>query len=121
MRCTASPVLQKKAVRDHHERRNQPRLPKQFQTTLKIVRTAAEIKGVTLNISQGGAFISSASFPSVKEKDEAIVQLFLPPEMTGQRDVLMLTGQAIVKRVDKTMQGIAVQFQKELRTFEPSI
>ena len=62
------------------DRRNHKRLLKRFQVSIKIARTATEIDGVTENISQGGALISSQSLPSFQKNEEAIVQLFLPPE-----------------------------------------
>ena len=103
------------------ERRNNTRLLKKFQATIKIPRANAEIDGVTENLSQGGAFISSRYLPSFQENDEAIVQLFLPPEMTGQQSTLILNGRAVVKRIDKKRYGIAVQFQKALKAFEVSM
>lgn len=103
------------------DRRNHKRLFKRFQASVKIARTATEIEGVTENISQGGALISSQSLPSFQKNEEAIVQLFLPPEMTGQQSTLVLGGPAVVKRVEKEQGGIALQFQKELRAFEASM
>jgi c-di-GMP-binding flagellar brake protein YcgR len=103
------------------DRRNHKRLFKRFQASVKIARTAAEIEGVTENISQGGALISSQSLPSFQKNEEAIVQLFLPPEMTGQQSTLVLGGPAVVRRVEKEQGGIALQFQKGLRAFEASM
>ena len=114
------PIIEEEAVRFTLERRDSKRLHKKFQAKIKIARTAEEIKGITENLSQGGAFISSGSLPSFQENDETILQLFLPPETTGQRDTLILEGPAVVKRIDNERCGIAVQFQKVLRTFEAS-
>jgi hypothetical protein len=108
-------------VEPDFERRNNTRLLKKFQATIKIPRADAEIDGVTENLSQGGAFISSRYLPSFQENDEAIVLLFLPPEMTGQQSTLILNGPAVVKRIDKEKYGIAVQFQKALKAFEASM
>ncbi len=103
------------------DRRKDKRLLKRFQATIKIARSAAEIKGVTENLSQGGALISSQALPSFQENEETTVQLFLPPEMTGQQGTLILCGPAVVKRVEKERYGIALQFQKQLRAFEASM
>ena len=103
------------------DRRNHKRLFKRFQASVKIARTAAEIDGVTENLSQGGTFISSQALPSFQENEEAIVQLFLPPEITGQKGTLILNGPAVVKRVEKDRCGIALQFQKVLRAFDVSM
>ncbi|MFP3870161.1 MAG: hypothetical protein ACLFVT_04670 [Syntrophobacteria bacterium] len=102
------------------ERRKFIRLPKKFRAKVKIPRTAATMKGVTENLCQRGAFISSGSVPVCQQNDEALVELFLPPEMTGHRDVLILEGMAVIKRIEKEKKGIAVEFHKELRTFKPS-
>jgi hypothetical protein len=103
------------------DRRNHKRLFKRFQVSIKIARTATEIQGVTENISQGGALISSQSLPSIQKNEKATVQLFLPPEMTGQQSTLVLGGPAVVRRVEKEQGGIALHFQKELRAFEASM
>lgn len=108
-------------MRFDFDRRSDKRLLKTFQVTIKIARTAAEINGVTENLSQGGAFISSQTLPSFQENEKTIVQLFLPPEMTGQQTTLILNGPAVVKRIEKERCGVALQFQKELRAFEASI
>ena len=108
-------------MKSDFDRRNNTRLLKKFQATIKIPRADAEIEGVTENLSQGGAFISSRYLPSFQKNDEAMVQLFLPPEMTGQQDTLILNGPAVVKRIDRERHGIAVQFQKALKAFEVSM
>jgi hypothetical protein len=108
-------------VRFDFDRRSDKRLFKTFQATIKITRTAAEIDGVTENLSQGGAFISSQALPSFQENEEAIVQLFLPPEMTGQNGTMILNGPAVVKRIEKERCGVALQFQKVLRAFDASM
>ena len=108
-------------MRSDFDRRSDKRLLKTFQVTIKIRRTAADIHGVTENLSQGGAFILSQSLPSLQENEETTVHLFLPPEMTGQQTTLILKGPAVVKRVEKERCGIALKFQKLLRAFEASM
>jgi hypothetical protein len=113
--------IEGEAVRFDFDRRSDKRLLKTFKVTIKIARTAAEIDGVTENLSQGGAFISSQTLPSLQKNEKAIVQLFLPPEMTGQKNTLILNGPAVVKRIGKERGGIALQFQKVLRAFNASM
>ena len=108
-------------MRSDFDRRSDKRLLKTFQVNIKIRRTAADIHGVTENLSQGGAFILSQSLPSFQENEETTVHLFLPPEMTGQQTTLILKGPAVVKRVEKERCGIALKFQKLLRAFEASM
>jgi hypothetical protein len=49
------------------------------------------------------------------------MRVYLPPEFTGQNNTLVLTGPALVKRIEKERQGVAVEFLRELRTFQPSL
>jgi hypothetical protein len=112
--------IEGEAVRFDFDRRSDKRLLKTFKMTIKVAGTAAQIDGVTENLSQGGAFVSSQAFPSLQENEKAIVQLFIPPEMTGQESTLILNGSAVVKRIEKEKCGIALQFQKVLRAFDVS-
>lgn len=91
-----------------------------FRTKVRLARTSAELEGVTQNLSQGGAFFTSPSSPALEKDEQAEMRLFLPPEFTGHSHTLTLTGPAVIKRVEKHMKGVAVEFLKELRTFEPS-
>jgi len=50
--------------------------------------------------------------------DETEIMFFLPPEFTGQNDTLILKGRGTVRRVDRDRWGIAIEFPKELKTFE---
>ena len=56
-----------------------------------------------------------------RKNEQAEMRLFLPPEFTGQRDTLTLTGPAVIKRVEQNRQGVAVKFLKELKAFKPSL
>jgi hypothetical protein len=107
-------------VKHFSERRKHPRIQKNFAATLKVVRTSAKVEGFTLDLSQGGAFISSTSLSAFHENDQTEVSLLLPPEFSGQPKILLLKGTAIVKRIHEDKGGIAVEFLKQLRTFQPS-
>jgi hypothetical protein len=50
--------------------------------------------------------------------DETELIFFLPPEFTGQNDTLILKGLGTVRRVEGDRGGIAIEFTKELKTFE---
>jgi hypothetical protein len=63
----------------------------------------------------------SPSWPVLQKDEQAEMRLFLPPEFTGQNQTLTLTGPAVIRRIDKHKQGVAVQFLKELKTFKPSL
>ena len=105
---------------DPVERRKHLRTLNHFKTKIRLPRTAEEIDGVTQNLSQGGAFVESSSWLVFRKNEEAEMQLFLPPEFTGQENTLTLSGPAVISRIEKHNKGVAVEFLKELKTFQPS-
>jgi c-di-GMP-binding flagellar brake protein YcgR len=106
---------------DAFERRKYARTLNNFRAKIRFPRTSKEIDGVTQNLSQGGAFIESSSGLAFQQDEQAEMELFLPPEFTGQRDTLTLTGPAVIKRIVKHKKGVAVEFLRELKTFQPSL
>ena len=80
-----------------------------------------EIQGHTVDLSQGGAFVSTQYWSSVKKGDETEMRLFLPPDFSGQQKTLALGGPARVERVESAREGIALKFIQELRTFKVSV
>jgi len=114
------------------DRRQYPRLHIIFQAVTRIPRISVPVLGTTVNLSQGGAFIISPSFSDFQVGDQTEIQFFLPPAFTGQEDTLILKGLGTVKRtlilkglgtvkrVDKDRLGVAVEFQKQLKSFEAS-
>jgi c-di-GMP-binding flagellar brake protein YcgR len=106
---------------DVFERRKYTRTINNFKIKMKLERTSKEVEGVTQNLSQGGALIMSSSWQVAQKDEQAEMQLFLPPEFTGQSDTLTLTGSSVIKRIERDKQGVAVEFLKELRTFSPSL
>ena len=106
---------------DSFERRKYTRTLSNFKIKIRIARTSKEVDGVTQNLSQGGAFVSSSSWPLLGKDEQAETYLFLPPEFTGQDHTLTLTGPAVIRRIDQHKHGVAVEFLKELKTFKPSL
>ena len=106
---------------DSFERRKYTRTLNHFRTKITLTRTSREVDGVTEDLSQGGAFVTSASWPDFQQNEKAEMRLFLPPEFTGQTNTLTLTGPAVIKRVEQDRQGVAVKFLKELKAFKPSL
>ena len=106
---------------DPFERRKYTRTLNNFKIKIRIGRTPKEVDGVTQNLSQGGAFITSSSWPLLRKNEQAETYLFLPPEFTGQDHTLTLTGPAVIRRIDQHRQGVAVEFLKELKAFKPSL
>ena len=102
------------------ENRKYLRLDNNFQTRARILPASEQLSGITHNLSQSGAFIISPSWSDFQVDDQTEIIFFLPPRFTGQKDNLILKGLGTVKRVDGHRWGIAVEFAKELRTFEVS-
>ena len=102
------------------DRRENLRFSQNFQTKARILPAAEQLSGITYNLSQSGAFIISPSWSDFQVDDQTEIIFCLPPNFTGQNDILILKGQATVKRVDGDMSGIAVEFQKQLKAFEAS-
>ena len=100
------------------ERRKHKRFQRRLKSNIELTHNSVEFDGIIKNLSQGGAFISTPSWSDVQENDKATVRLFLPPEMTGQSDILILQGSAVVIRSEKDRGGIALQFIKQLKTFD---
>ena len=98
--------------------RKYPRLSQSFQTRARILPTSEQLSGITHNLSPSGAFIISPSWSDFQVDDQTEIIFFLPPEFTGQNDTLTLKGLGTVRRVDGDRWGVAVEFPKELRTFE---
>ena len=106
------------AVNFQPERRKNKRFQSRLKSKIELTHKSVELDGITEDLSQGGAFISTPSWSEVQENDKTTVRLFLPPEMTGQSDILILQGSAVVKRAEKDREGIALQFTKQLKTFD---
>ena len=104
----------------HGNNRKYARLTRRFQTIARIPRTSARVPGTTDNLSQGGAFIITPSWSHFQVDDQAEIEFFLPPTFTGQENTLVLRGPGTVKRIDKERLGIALEFQKQFKTFEAS-
>jgi len=102
------------------DRREDLRFSQNFQTKARILPAAELLSGITHNLSQSGAFIISPSWSDFQVDDQTEIIFCLPPDFTGQNDILILKGLATVKRVDGDMSGIAVEFQKQLKAFETS-
>ena len=101
------------------ERRKYPRLKKSFEVQLVKEGLEHYFQGISVNLSQRGAFIKIDNWLSFHPKDRTEIALLLPPEFTGQEKTIRLTGGAVILRVDHMQKGIAVEFTTSLRQFEP--
>ena len=94
------------------------RLDRSFQVSLHKVGVHASFEGFTENISQGGAFILTKDCSAFQKDDQALLTFCLPPEFTGQDEIIRLLGTGCVIRIDEECEGLGVQFNKALRQFE---
>jgi hypothetical protein len=115
-----SPVSKEHPLESLLERRKYVRLPNRLRTRVTINRTSREVEGLTLDVGQGGMFLSTPSWRVFEENDPTTVHLYLPPEMTGHSQSLILKGEGTVKRIEETRKGVAIEFSRQLRTFTAS-
>lgn len=103
--------------------RRHTRLRKCFQVKLhQKVPSVLDVllEGTTVDLSQGGAFIKTEDWGFFKPDESMNLTFLLPPDFTGQDTTIGLQGSAIVRRVDRLREGIAVEFSNELRQFRPT-
>jgi hypothetical protein len=113
-------ALEEQSVGPFEERRRHVRLRRQLQVTISLPRLSNEVSGETKNLSQAGALVSLPGDSSFNKGDQVSIHLLLPPEMTGQRETLVLMGPAVVQRIDHKSHSLALQFSRKLSTFERS-
>jgi len=101
------------------DRRKYPRLRKSFQVQLVKEGLKDYFQGTSVNLSQGGAFIKTDKWRSFHIHDPTDISFLLPPEFTGQEKTIKLKGGSTIARIDHKRKGIAVEFIKNFRQFEP--
>ena len=99
------------------ERRRHVRLSWSFPVSLRRKGLEDVREGMSANISQMGAFIRTESWSLFQVHDQTVVIWSLPREFTGQSMAIRLEGEAVIRRVDRELGGIAVEFLKSLRAF----
>jgi hypothetical protein len=100
------------------EKRKFNRVKCNFMVTLFNEKLNLFVHGETVNLGQYGAFVRIQPHFSFRAGTPITVTVFLPPEFTGQDEAIRLQGEAVIARVDETIEGIALQFSKALRQFE---
>ena len=101
------------------DRRKYPRLRQSFRVELFKEGSRHSLDGTCIDVSQGGAFIKTKEWRTLKVKDYAVVAFSLPPDYTGQEKTIKLQGAAVITRVDQKNKGIGVEFTRKFRNFEP--
>ncbi|UCF00739.1 MAG: PilZ domain-containing protein [Deltaproteobacteria bacterium] len=76
------------------------------------------LEGNTLDLSQSGAFIKTEGWHFFEPNELTKPIFFLPPDFTGVDTPIGLQGDAVITRIDRENQGIAVEFVKSFREFE---
>jgi hypothetical protein len=111
-------LSQIKKIRDQ---RKHPRVKRKFKVTLHKRVPGGRVfllKGNTLDLSQGGAFIETKGRSLFESGELTRLTLFMPPDFTGMDTPIRLRGDGIVTRVDREKEGIAVKFIKTFKEFE---
>ena len=99
-------------------RREHIRFAHDFLSRLSKPGTNVPIRGVTENLSQGGAFIRMRDSRSFQTNERAVVTIFLPPTFSGQNETIGLQGAAVITRVDHANGGIGLRFIKSFKQFD---
>jgi hypothetical protein len=97
----------------HHVRFNRP-----FVTEVLNLESHHLARGVTENVSQGGAFVKTKDWRAFKVNDQMMVTFFIPATDPSEGPVVGLRGAATVTRIDHQSEGIAVKFETNFQSFE---
>jgi hypothetical protein len=100
------------------DKRKHFRIKRFFRAKLSKAGTSHSIEGRTENVSQGGAFIKTKDWHSLKPNDKTTITVFLPPLFTGQDGTIGLQGPAVINRVDEENEGVAVEFLQNFKQFD---
>lgn len=100
------------------DQRKSPRIRQNFR--VKFFRQGVDytLEGMTVNLSQKGAFIRTKDYRSFQTGEPGEFTFFLPPDFTGQDKIVGLQGNAVITRIDQDNEGIGVEFIKSLKQFE---
>jgi len=100
------------------EQREHVRFNRPFVTEVLNLKSRYTARGVTENVSQGGAFVKTKDWRAFQVNDQMMVTFFLPPTHPSQEPVVGLRGTATVTRIDHQNEGIAVKFGTNFQDFE---
>jgi hypothetical protein len=100
------------------EEREHVRFNRPFMTEVLNLKSHYTARGVTENVSQGGAFVKTKDWRAFQVNDQMMVTFFLPPTPPSQEPVVGLRGTATVTRIDRQNEGIAVKFGTNFQDFE---
>jgi len=100
------------------ERRKYVRIKRHFPTEIFNAKGKYETEGITENVSLGGALIKTKDWREFQVGDQAVVTFYLPPSFIDSDQAIGLRGNAVIRRIDDKIQGIALEFAENFRQFE---
>jgi hypothetical protein len=100
------------------DRRKSERLDWSFPVTLCKDGLDCLFSGMSVNVSQLGAYIKTNYHGFFCVNDEATIKCFLPANFTGQNQTIVLQDKAVIIRIDRENEGIALGFNKSFKQFE---
>jgi hypothetical protein len=100
------------------EQREYGRFNRLFMTEVLNLTSRYTARGVTENVSQGGAFVKTKDWRAFQVNDRMMVTFFLPPTDPSQEPIVGLRGTATVIRIDHRNEGIALEFGINFQDFE---
>ena len=100
------------------EQRRHHRIERRFPLLVWAGEAAECFAGTTVDLSQSGAFISTEDWHHFRVGDQALLICALPAEFTGQERRIGIRGKAVIRRIDGSRMGIAVEFSSALKAFE---
>jgi hypothetical protein len=96
------------------DRRRHIRLEHHFPAKLFKLGLDSPVHGVTMNVSPHGALIKTTDYRAFQDEDRATITLILPSALSGKDRSTALQCTAMVTRINKQREGIAVKFDKVL-------
>jgi hypothetical protein len=100
------------------EEREHVRLNRSFVTEVLNLKSHHTARGVTENVSQGGAFVKTKDWRAFQVNDQMMVTFFMPATDPRQGPLVGLRGAAAVIRIDHQNEGIAGKFKTNFQNFE---
>jgi len=100
------------------DRRKSERLDWSFPVTLCKDGLECSFSGMSVNVSQLGAYIKTNYHGFFRVNDQATIKCFLPSDLTGQNQTIVLQDNAVIIRIDRENEGLALGFNKNFKQFE---
>ena len=100
---------------DFAEKRRSRRLDLSLPANIRYASADGKekaLKGITINVSFNGAYLSDISLTNVKPEDEINISISVPRDDTRDFPFSRLIGKAKVVRVDN--EGVAVDFDEDI-------